>query len=256
MGHSVGEYAAACIAGMLSLEDAIRLVIARGRLMGALPAGGAMAAVFAPEDECVPPLRKPAAAVSIAAVNGPTNIVMSGAAEDSQAVAVRLEAEGVELQRLNVSHAFHSPLMDPMLDEFEEVAAGVRFEVPKITLFRTVRVRAWAVEGAARSIGVAICAKRCASPFDRSTSGRRLSRVPRNRTRADPCRHGAAQRRRRGRGLPAVAAPRLRRPPLHAGGGRASLQRRRTPRLAGVARTAPRSRSAADLSVPARASLD
>jgi acyl transferase domain-containing protein/NADPH:quinone reductase-like Zn-dependent oxidoreductase len=134
MGHSVGEYTAACIAGMLSLEDAIRLVIARGRLMGALPAGGAMAAVFAAEDVVRSAIAESGSRVSIAAVNGPTNIVMSGATADLEIVAARLEAKGVELQRLNVSHAFHSALMDPILDEFEEVAAGVRFDAPKITL--------------------------------------------------------------------------------------------------------------------------
>lgn len=134
MGHSVGEYAAACIAGMLSLEDAMRLIIARGRLMGALPAGGAMAAVFAPEDIVRAAVAETAGRVAIAAVNGATNIVISGAAEDLEDVAVRLDAKGIELQRLNVSHAFHSALMEPILDEFEEVAAGVRFQAPKITL--------------------------------------------------------------------------------------------------------------------------
>jgi acyl transferase domain-containing protein/NAD(P)-dependent dehydrogenase (short-subunit alcohol dehydrogenase family) len=134
MGHSVGEYTAACIAGMVSLEDAIRLIIARGRLMGSLPAGGAMAAVFAPEDVVRTAIAETGGRVSIAAVNGPTNIVMSGAAEDLETIAARLEAKGIELQRLNVSHAFHSALMDPILDEFEEVAAGVRFDAPKITL--------------------------------------------------------------------------------------------------------------------------
>jgi acyl transferase domain-containing protein len=134
MGHSVGEYTAACIAGVLSLDDAIRLIIARGRLMGALPAGGAMAAVFAPEDVVRAAIAETGGRVGIAAVNGPTNIVMSGAAEDLETIAARLEAKGVELQRLNVSHAFHSALMDPILDEFEEVAAGVRFHAPRITL--------------------------------------------------------------------------------------------------------------------------
>jgi acyl transferase domain-containing protein len=138
MGHSVGEYTAACIAGMLSLEDAIRLVIARGRLMGALPAGGAMTAVFAREDVVRAAIAETGGRVSIAAVNGPTNIVISGAAEDLETVAARLEAEGVELQRLNVSHAFHSALMDPILDDFEEVAAGVRFNAPRITLLSNI----------------------------------------------------------------------------------------------------------------------
>ena len=138
MGHSVGEYTAACIAGMLSLEDAIRLIIARGRLMGALPAGGAMAAVFAPEDVVRAAIAETGGRVSIAAVNGPKNIVISGAAEDLETIAARLEAKGVELQRLNVSHAFHSALMDPILDEFEEVAAGVRFDAPKITLHSNI----------------------------------------------------------------------------------------------------------------------
>ena len=134
MGHSVGEYTAACIAGMLSLEDAIRLTTARGRLMGALPAGGAMAAVFAPEDVVRAAIAEADSCVSIAAVNGPTNIVISGTAKQLENIAARLEAKGIELQRLNVSHAFHSALMDPILDEFEEIAADVRFDVPKVTL--------------------------------------------------------------------------------------------------------------------------
>ena len=97
-----------------------------------------MAAVFAREDVVRAAIAETGGRVSIAAVNGPTNIVMSGAAEDLETVAARLEAKGVELQRLNVSHAFHSALMDPILNEFEEVAASVRFEAPKITLLSNI----------------------------------------------------------------------------------------------------------------------
>ena len=138
MGHSVGEYTAACVAGMLPLEDALRLIIARGRLMGALPAGGAMAAAFAPENVVRAVIAEAGSRVSVAAVNGPTNIVISGAADDVDAVCALLGAKGIEQQRLNVSHAFHSALMEPILDEFEEVAAGVRLAPPRITLLSNV----------------------------------------------------------------------------------------------------------------------
>jgi acyl transferase domain-containing protein/NADPH:quinone reductase-like Zn-dependent oxidoreductase/NAD(P)-dependent dehydrogenase (short-subunit alcohol dehydrogenase family)/aryl carrier-like protein len=138
MGHSVGEYTAACVAGMLGLEDAIRLVAHRGRLMGALPAGGAMAAVFASEAVVRASIAATGGALDIAAVNGPRNIVISGAVEAVTAAVERLSRDNLEVQRLNVSHAFHSARMDPALDEYEKTIATVRFSAPTITLISNI----------------------------------------------------------------------------------------------------------------------
>ncbi|MFI5555518.1 type I polyketide synthase [Streptomyces sp. NPDC051738] len=126
-GHSVGEIAAAHVAGVLSLRDACVLVSARARLMEALPAGGAMVAVEAAEDEVLPYLTDD---VDLAAVNGPRAVVLSGTEEGVERV---LAALGERRQsRLSVSHAFHSPLMDPMLDDFRAALAGVAFGEPTL----------------------------------------------------------------------------------------------------------------------------
>lgn len=135
MGHSVGEYAAACIAGACSLEDGLKLIAARGRLMQSLPAGGAMAAVFADSARVEPALQD---GVDIAAFNGPDNLVISGPAEAVAAVLATLRSDGVQSQPLDVAHAFHSVLMTPIVDEFARVAATISFGQPRMTLVSNV----------------------------------------------------------------------------------------------------------------------
>ncbi|MDT5040532.1 MAG: candicidin polyketide synthase FscF, partial [Actinoplanes sp.] len=129
-GHSIGEIAAAHVAGVLSLDDACALVAARGTLMQALPAGGAMVAIAAAEAEVTPLLSD---GVSIAAVNGPSSVVISGVEDAVLAVAARFATT----TRLRVSHAFHSSLMDPMLDDFAAVVAGLTFAEPLIPIVAT-----------------------------------------------------------------------------------------------------------------------
>jgi acyl transferase domain-containing protein len=135
MGHSVGEITAAYVAGALSLADAANVVASRARLMAGLPGGGVMVAVAAGEDEVAPLLT---ADVSIAAVNGPNSVAISGAEAAVGAVADRLAGLGYRVHRLAVSHAFHSSLMEPMVQQFAQVLAGVEVTQPRIGLVSNV----------------------------------------------------------------------------------------------------------------------
>ncbi|HEY1016838.1 MAG TPA: beta-ketoacyl synthase N-terminal-like domain-containing protein, partial [Herpetosiphonaceae bacterium] len=128
VGHSIGEYAAACLAGVFALADALALVAARGRLMQSLPPG-AMAAVPLTEEELAPHLTEE---LAIAAVNGPRLCTVSGPAEAVAALTQRLAALGTECRPLHTSHAFHSPMMEPILDEWTRLVASVRLTAPRL----------------------------------------------------------------------------------------------------------------------------
>ncbi len=132
LGHSVGQYAAACVAGVFSLEDGARLIAERGRLFGSLPEGGRMVAVFT-DPERVEQAAAEFPRVSVAAYNGP-NTVLSGPGDDLEQIAARFGDDGIRCTWLETSHAFHSELLDPVLGEFESYAAGLTFDVPTLPL--------------------------------------------------------------------------------------------------------------------------
>ncbi|MBE9060857.1 type I polyketide synthase [cf. Phormidesmis sp. LEGE 11477] len=135
LGHSVGEYAAAAAAGIMSWEDGLRLIAHRGRLMQKLPAGGGMAAVMAAATQIQPYLQP---GVAIAAENGPTNTVLSGSQMALKAVLSSIAAKGIQTQKLKVSHGFHSPLMQPILKEFEAIAQKFTYHRPQLEMISTV----------------------------------------------------------------------------------------------------------------------
>jgi malonyl CoA-acyl carrier protein transacylase len=138
LGHSVGEYVAACVAGVFSLEDGLKLIAERSRLMQAQPLGGEMAAVLATEAQVAEAMAPYAHQVAIAAINSPQNVVISGVGEAVQAVLQKLEAQGIETRPLRVSHAFHSPLMEPMLEAFEQRASEINYAHPQVDLISSV----------------------------------------------------------------------------------------------------------------------
>ncbi|NER22533.1 MAG: alpha/beta fold hydrolase [Symploca sp. SIO1B1] len=140
MGHSVGEYVAATIAGVLSLEDGLKLIAARGSLMQKLPPGGEMVSVMASESKVRETLKAMSRSekVAIAAINGPQSIVISGEAEAIREIATNLESLGIKSKQLQVSHAFHSPLMEPMLAKFEAVASQLTYHQPRIPIISNV----------------------------------------------------------------------------------------------------------------------
>ncbi len=138
MGHSVGEYAAACVAGVFSLEDALKLITCRSRLMQALPQDGEMVAVFASEEQVTATIEPYAQQVAIAAVNGAENIVISGNRQAVNEAITALQKAGIKTKKLNVSHAFHSPLMEPMLAAFEQVAKEITYSLPSLNIISNV----------------------------------------------------------------------------------------------------------------------
>ena len=138
LGHSVGEFVAACVAGCMALPDALRLVVERGRLMSALPRDGAMAALMTGEAQARALIAPWSFDVTIAAVNGPQNIVISGRQGAVDAASAAAIAAGVSVSKLQVSHAFHSPLMEPMLAEFRGVAESISYQRPTIDLISNV----------------------------------------------------------------------------------------------------------------------
>ncbi|MGE3809343.1 MAG: acyltransferase domain-containing protein, partial [Gemmataceae bacterium] len=144
LGHSIGEYVAACVAGVFSLEDGLKLIAERGRLMGELPAGGAMAAILANAGKVRAAIEACANQVALAALNGPANTVISGDHCAVARVCAELERQSIRSIPLPVSHAFHSPLLEPMLDRFERLASSITPARPKVKLVSNLMGRFFA----------------------------------------------------------------------------------------------------------------
>ncbi len=138
LGHSVGEYVAACVAGIFSLEDGLHLIAKRASLMQKLPENGGMAAVFADELQVKEWIKEYGDEIAVAAVNGPENIVISGKNEIMTEVCSDFEARGIQVIPLKVSHAFHSPLMNQILSDFEQVAETITYHKPQIRIVSNV----------------------------------------------------------------------------------------------------------------------
>ncbi len=141
LGHSLGEYVAAVVAGLLTLEDGLRLVQARAELMDGLSVRGGMRTVAADAERVRRALAGWEHEVAIAAINGPASVVISGSADGLKAVAGKLEAEGVRTRELEVSHAFHSPMLEPMLEEFEKRAEKIAYGKPRVRMVSNVTGR-------------------------------------------------------------------------------------------------------------------
>ena len=137
IGHSLGEFVAACTAGIITLEDAMRLVTARGALMRQLPSGG-MAAIFAAESVVRTLIGKIAPGLAVAAMNGPLNTVVSGDRDELKALLGELDRQGITYRELQVSNAFHSPRTEPVLDDLENVAGQIKYKAPKLPLISNV----------------------------------------------------------------------------------------------------------------------
>jgi len=138
MGHSVGEYVAACVAGVFSLEDGLKLIAERGRLMQSLPQNGSMLSLLAEPERVLAAIKPYGQDVAIAAYNGVKSTVISGKIESIQDIATKLELQGVKNQYLQVSHGFHSPLMQPMLADFARIAREIVYSPPQIDLISNV----------------------------------------------------------------------------------------------------------------------
>ena len=138
MGHSLGEYVAATVAGVFSLEDGLKLIAHRGRLMQQLPTGGEMLSVMASYEQVNQLIAPYSKQVAIAAINGPQSVVISGESEAIAKVKEILDSLEIKTKQLQVSHAFHSHLMEPMLAEFAQLASEITYNQPNIPLISNV----------------------------------------------------------------------------------------------------------------------
>jgi iturin family lipopeptide synthetase A len=138
MGHSLGEYVAACVAGVFSLEEGLKLVAERGRQMQTLPSIGMMVAVFTTQERVIDAILPYQRQVGIAAINGPEHIIISGEKKSVESIIKQLQAEGIQVRFLKVSHAFHSPLIDPFLDQFEQLANQIQYNHPRIPIVSNI----------------------------------------------------------------------------------------------------------------------